>query len=178
MEKEKTNKNKTWKYILIIAACAVCAFAIGFTAAYFTDNEAHSNNFNNYLVNTELTEEFPNNISPNPGETIEKVVRVANRHEEKDCYTRVQVLFSDAYMESVSTVDYNESAWEKIGDWWYYREVLKAGQETEPLFTQIVLNAEDSINPRYWTDFSVYLRHESRQARFHESAAEAFEAAY
>ena len=154
------------KKIIITALSLVLLLtaSVGLTAAYFTDYEAAKGGAVLSLSGQTQLEETMNGNN--------KTVVIKNVGET-DMIVRVQVI-GDGDKVNVTA----GSEWEKAGDWWYYKDILKAGQETEPLFTQIVLSDKDNINPRYWTDFNVYIRHESKQAEFHESSVEAFEPAH
>ena len=57
-----------------------------------------------------------------------------------DCYVRVFAEVEDPIVSESLKIDFNDREWtEKQNDgYYYYRKVLRSGEVTEPLFTQII----------------------------------------
>lgn len=147
------------KKILILCAFAALILATTQAFAYFTDFAKAVNPLDIGNVVTEITEDFPDPGNPGPGDVIYKRVAVRSTGES-DCYVRAQVLFSDSQMEEVCSVQFNEADWALQNGWWYYRNILKSGEETPLLFDRITVSEDaDAIRP-----FDVIVRQESHQA--------------
>ena len=65
---------------------------------------------------------------------------------------RVRVFYSGDFVK----YEYDEDKWVEIDDWWYYKEILKAGSETSELFVKVV--KEDA--PAYDFQITVVMENE------------------
>lgn len=128
---------------VICGACAVGAYAS------FVDSIAIDSSIKMGAVNIDLkeyqkdkssgklvdyvngTQEEPKIVVP--AEQISKIPTVTNKGE--DCYLRASFTYSGATEELTALSDEDLSGitedWEKIGDYWYYKNVLKKGDSVD-----------------------------------------------
>ena len=80
-----------------------------------------------------IEEKFDEYDAFKAGETYEK------NEGSVDCYVRVFAEVEDPIVSESLKIDFNDREWtEKQNDgYYYYRKVLRSGEVTEPLFTQI-----------------------------------------
>lgn len=142
--------------VLILSALAmlVAVFAAG-TLAYFTaDGKAHN------VITTggvdiaveewadeDRTQPFENVSGTMPGTTVTKIAEIRNTGAS-DAWVRVKVNKDVRFKgERVADTDmvalnYNTDAWTQGTDgYWYYGKALKAGEVTEPIFTNVEFDA-------------------------------------
>lgn len=147
---------------LLIAALLVIAIsilAVG-TAAYYT-NRVHTHSvITSGGVKIQLSETMLNEKGSEvaykdpdllvPGQSVSKIVRVTNL--EKDAFVRVKVELVGKLANGTTktvplTIDYNDAKWVKAADgWYYYKQGLKTGEITEPLFKTVTLSGADMDN--------------------------------
>ena len=157
--------------VQILLLAAVCACVIGGSYAYFTDGDSAENEITVGGVTTEIVEEFPS-PDPTPGGSFTKKVQIRS-NGPSDCYVRVQILFSDDEMENICTLDYDRANWTEESDgWWYYKDVLKEGELTTPLFTKVTISSGATASDIH--RFNIIVRQESRQSSGYENALAAF----
>ena len=140
---------KRKKVVALILSGVICgACAVGAYAA-FVDSIAIDSSIQMGLVNIDL-KEYQQDVSTGklvsyvngtakepkivvPAEEISKIPKVTNKGE--DCYLRASFTFSGATdeLEGLSDDDLTGMTedWEKIGDYWYYKNVLKKGEEVD-----------------------------------------------
>lgn len=141
--------------VLILSALALLAalFAAG-TIAYFTaEGQAHN------VITTggvdiavqewadeDKTQPFQDPTGVMPGTTVTKIAEVKNTGAA-DAWVRVQVTQSiqrdkELYPnDGLVTLDYNTTDWTRGEDgYFYYNKVLKPGEVTEPIFTNVAFS--------------------------------------
>ena len=144
----------------------IAVLVIGFTVAYYTDNESHTNSFgvgiNQILV--ELQEIYvppnKNDFVPGGHTSYQKEIWAKNTGEI-DTYIRIGVNFSDGRAENESYFSNDGTNWYKAteykdhlpegwvyvdedelgGPYYYYTQKVTPNQETPTLFKKV------------WTDF-------------------------
>lgn len=172
---------KRKKVLALILACTVCgATAIGAYAA-FVDSIAIDSSIQMGLVNIDLKEyqedkssgklvDYVNGTANEPkivlpAEQISKIPKVTNKGE--DCYLRASFTYSGATdeLEGLSDDDLTGMTedWEKIGDYWYYKNVLKKGDSTD-IFQGISVPA-DWTEAHASQELKVNVRAEAIQAK-------------
>lgn len=86
-----------------------------------------------------------------------------------DCYVRVKAEISDSRVKKYLTIDYNSSEdmndnavdWYYKDGYYYYKKILKPGENTKPLFTTVII-AGDADNI-VLEGFDIYVYAESVQ---------------
>ncbi len=181
-------KKKITAIALVI--CLMAVAVIGGSLAYFTDKtEEAKNTFTVGNVDITLTEPkwdaAGSQDAPEvyPGEALAKDPTVTNTGANP-CFVRVSVTGLDC-LNDVGAGDityrtnYVEDAlgegWVKNGDYFYYTKVLAVGEETTPLFDQIVIPT-DLTNGDGKTEFSVDVYAEAVQAQGAEPSWSAVQA--
>lgn len=155
------------KKILLIATVLslISILTIG-TLAYFTAEEKASNVITSGNINIELQEkmldpdsgeeiDFPENgiVGAMPGDEISKIVRVKNIGDN-DAYIRMKVesTVNDESGGILDTnpilLDLNATDWTLKDGYYYYNEILKNGEMSEPLFTTVTFDG-DTMNNDY-----------------------------
>lgn len=146
-------KKKILTLGLVIALSATAA--IGGTLAYFTDTADATNTFTVGNVEIELTEPGWDKVKENkknenvyPGQILDKDPTVKN-NGKNPCFVRVSVSDLDQFGDEgmiVYLTNTVENAlgenWEKSGDYFYYKQELKATEATSALFDQIKIPAD------------------------------------
>lgn len=145
------------------------------TFAWFTSFDKKENLLAVGHNTTTVTEDFPKPspipVSQNP--KYKKTVSVANRTSAEngfgvDCYVRVMLSYSNSDIgNAVTLLGLNTSDWEYRADgYYYYRKILKEGQQSTPLFTGFQIDPEKVTDVyRPWLDeFSIGVYEESVQA--------------
>lgn len=112
----------------------------------------------------EVVETFapPKNIVP--GDNILKNVKVKNT-KGVECYVRIRPVFSDESLLSYLDIDYQEQwIYSAEDDFYYYPFALKEGQESLPLFTQVYIKENVSVEQASKIEaLSIYVYAESCQ---------------
>jgi len=157
----RVTRNK-WTVLTFAAFYAVVAI-LAATLAWVTASDARVNWMKNKglvgILGAKVTEVFvPPTTPPNPGDRIEKEVRVSNTGD-KDCFVRVlvspKVLSSEIPPLSLpcngpdtagiliyDDIDTTATNWAYGGDgYWYYLKKLTPNASTEPLFTAVEIDS-------------------------------------
>ena len=156
---------KRKKWIILIISLFVAG--VGFTLAFLNDTDYATNEFNAGTVNVAVvengnTDTFYEDDENNEGLTLPlvdgtaaKSVQIVNKDTYDDgspqntvaTYVRVKlvpVLKND--LDEIVPIDINgaivyenldSTNWQKIGNYYYYKTALSAGQLTTPLFTGV-----------------------------------------
>ena len=145
--KRKLTK-KTTAVLLAVLLCLTVS--TGVTVAYFNDYEDASGGATISLGGkTELYE----------GKSTEnKDIQIKNTGKT-NMIVRVAIFGADEYM-NVTFED--EKDWKRIGDFYYYREVLLPEATTSFIYAKVEQEWEGKVRPDY--DFDVTVVHESAQA--------------
>lgn len=149
---ERRTKMKAKKLLIIALAALVLCFAVGATIAYFTqESEVVRNVITTGNIDIKLIEtganggEFKDIDGALPGQTYTKVVTVKNTGNN-DAFvrifagTRITLAGGGKGDASLVTLDFNTDKWELKDGAYYYKEALKPGQTTEPLFTKAAVS--------------------------------------
>ena len=142
-------KRPAKKYIFLAAAMILLlAAAVGSTMAFFS-KEATSHNvitMGNIRIALHDAAEKKSGVVM-PGDTLQRTVTVENTGTHP---AFVRIHFENGFgaeeeKDSFVAIDFNDTDWVQYGDFWYYRNALEAGAETEPLFTKVTfLDGMDS----------------------------------
>ena len=141
------------KKILVCAFIVACLSILAYsTTAYFTYEETATNVIAMGNIRIELQEEENGVAKPFedatievlPGIEVDKVVQVQNVGENA-AWIRISVEKSIRLAEGVQGeadlsligYDLNTEYWIEQDGYFYYKEALKAGETTQPLFTQV-----------------------------------------
>lgn len=142
--------------ILIVAF--LCCLAVPVSVALFVSGNSVKNVFTVGENNSHIEEAFGSYDSFEKGKSYEKRMAVKN-DGSVPCYVRVFAEMEDPDVAAVISVDFNSDGWtEKQSDgYYYYKNVLPAGELTEPLFT--TLKVSDDVS-----DFKMICYSETVQA--------------
>ena len=165
-------RKKSWMILVILTGIFVGAQG---TTAYQTAFDFRQNKVRVGYNHTEIEEEFPA-PSPIPGnrdEEFVKKVQISNRTSQAeggsvDCYVRVSLGYSNSDIGNAVTLkNLDEVHWKKEQDgFYYYKEILKEGETTAPLFTGFFIE-ESKIKKEYLEylkNFEIQVYEESIQA--------------
>lgn len=157
------------KYVVsdLVFFIALLLIPAGGILAYFTMVTDENNEFRVRHLETQLEDEFeePENFSA--GSTYDKKVSVRNMGSVP-CYVRVFAEIKQPSARTVIEVNYNSEDWKKDGYYWYYNDVLEAGESTSPLFTQLDVSGDV-------VDFEMICYQEAVGAEENTDAVTAFE---
>ena len=154
-------KKKKW-LIGTLLILTVLIIGGGGIYTYLSDGDNSKNDFTVGSVNTEIVEEFTPPTKLEPGIRFTKDVKVRNLGPN-DCYIRIKAVFTDSDMGDSCEVDWNTDDFvynEKDG-YYYYKEIVKAEEFTESLFTTVTLSTE--ILPEEIKDFNILIYSEAYQ---------------
>ena len=147
----------------------LCLMLVGVTAGFLISTDSVTNRLSCGYNTAEIVENYVPLSSFAKGEEVTKEVKVRNEGSVP-CYVRVFAEISRPEAREAIDVDFSTSDWSKMSDgYYYYSCVLKAGEESRPLFT--ILTAKENVS-----DFEMICYSESVQAYGFAGAKEAFEA--
>lgn len=150
---------------LCLVACLL-ATAIGGTLAYFTAEETARNVITSGAVSVEVVEKqlvegalenYPDaSVSVMPGSTVSKIVSAKNLDEPawvrmaytvtiKDANGDVMELSADQ-LDQIITIDTDTANWTYKAGWWYCNKALTTGEESKPLFTEVIFSGPEMGN--------------------------------
>lgn len=133
------SKYQPWTASIAVALMAVILLiSADVAAALLIARHSLDNDFTVGENISSIEEKFDEYDAFKAGETYEKNVAVRNEGSV-DCYVRVFAEVEDPIVSESLKIDFNDREWtEKQNDgYYYYRKVLRSGEVTEPLFTQI-----------------------------------------
>ena len=153
--------------ISIIAVVLLATVAYGSTLAWLTDTDEVQNTITLGEVETEIIEEYIE------GNGTFKRSKVKNMSEVSPCLVRARVTISPAEVaDDIVLKDTDDTGWSwpqgwSDGEYILYDEILKAGEETDYLFTGIERPTDAVI--KAWSDkgitsFDIAVYEESVQA--------------
>ncbi len=146
--------------------CILLTMFMNSTLAYFTAEETARNVISSGAVAVELVEKqlvdnelvnYPESpISVMPGTQVSKIVYAKNLDQPawiRIAYT-VTVLDADGKEMDIPAdelgriMDLNEDSlnWTYADGWWYHNQALAAGEESKPLFTQVLFSGPEMTN--------------------------------
>lgn len=144
---KKMNKAKMALFAFVLCL----SVSVGATLAYFSDYEEASGGATlNLGGGTELTE---GSDHANKHIVIENV-------GDANMIVRLAIFGADQYM-TISHENGDESAWEKVGDFYYYKKVLRPGEKTPQIDANLKVEWQGE-EPDY--NFEVTVVHESALA--------------
>lgn len=154
------------KIVAMSLAVSLAAIAvIGGTLAYFTDKDNAENVFTVGKVDIDLTEpnwDAEGSVDADtvyPGEPLKKDPTITVDEKSNPCFVRISVDGLKQFGEKGDIIYRTDYVDNKLGENWalhtdgyyYYTEVLEAGQTTDALFDQIVmptaLNGSEEAQP-------------------------------
>lgn len=141
------------KKILITAAIVIClAILATGTWAYFTTEDTATNVITAGNIDIDLIEMAKNENGKEvpfkdvsgvmPGSVVSKIVTVENTGDY-DAFVRIalakDILLKGEGTEDLSlvTMDINTKDWTEKDGYYYYNSILKPGEVTKPLFTEV-----------------------------------------
>ena len=139
---------KKKKLIAFALAILVIAVFSGTTLAYYTVTGTATNVVTSGNIRLEIHEEtdggrpFPKEgVVVIPGDTVTKQVTVKNACDHP-FWLRVELVKSSneetlSPEEVLQIVDLNREDWTQVGDYYYYNDILRPKNRTEPLFTKV-----------------------------------------
>ena len=142
------------KKIFAIAVLIVClSLSVGGTLAFFTTSKTARNVIEMGSIEIELIQKgegdapFTTAVGIIPGKTVADTVIVKNV-SAKPCWVRVEAAkvielaagVSGVPDTSLMTMNINTDNWTLKDGYYYYNNVLAAGTETEPLFTEVAFS--------------------------------------
>lgn len=151
---------------MLLVLVALLSSAVG-TVAYYADRGTAENFLFSRTMKVDLIDDFTNDQSTLPGDTLNKDVSLKN-NGEMNAFVRVQLTPSWTPSEdskgnalltnAVTVVLGSNSDWtlipgdEPIYDWYYYNKVLKPGESTSKLVDGLYLSAVS--NDSHATNYS------------------------
>lgn len=177
MKKQNIWKNKKLCGA-VLSIGLVVATAVGVTAAYYrAETDEVVNQFSAGNVTTELVEDFVQNTDTE----FTKTPRVTNTGAN-DCLIRLRMKVTPESLLNQKVLDEDGNAtatdylvisgwsskWTLQADgFYYYSDIVKPGESTEPLFTAVTVNYDKNAQkgePNEWVDFDIILYQEAVQA--------------
>ena len=137
---------KEMRTLLTLTLAIICLGACcSGTLSYMTAKDEAKNTFTVGSQVSKISEVWNSPEFLDKGKSYTKKVSVKNTGTV-DCYVRVFAGFEDADMADSITVDWNTSSWtaKQSDGYYYYKERLKPGAATEPLFTKLTATADVS----------------------------------
>lgn len=143
-------------FLLIFSIFLLSFFGGRFFFGYFTDGDLAMNKTTIGGSDIRVNEEFPTPDSVEKGSVFIKKVSVTN-HGPNDCFVRVKAVFSTSDIENYASVNWNEDdfVYDPDDGYWYYRDLLKSGEDTSCLFTEVSIS--DDIPSAALTDFDIII---------------------
>ena len=155
---------KRFAYCAIL--CIMLSLVMNSTLAYFTAENTARNVITSGAVVVEVVEKqlvgdalesYPETpISIMPGSQVSKIVSAKNLDEPAWVRMAYTVTIRDAngsiielsaeQRDHIITIDTDTANWTYKDGWWYYNKTLTTGEETKPLFTQVVFSGPEMGN--------------------------------
>lgn len=126
--------------VLVFSLAAL--LAVGTWAWFTATADPLTNQFTAGTVKIEINEHgFTDVVNWNPGDTTEKKVSVKSKGS-KASYVRVSLtpVWEDNLPIDNVILNWNENDWVYSGGWYYYKQILGAGQETPLLLQSVTLD--------------------------------------
>lgn len=165
-------KNKNIIIAFVILG-VILSSSLSVTLAYFVDNtEKITNKFTVKSVRSEISEDL-GAVAGGPESEVAKKAYVENKGEV-NCLVRVKVHISPSNMMEFISLDYNLKDWRKgSDDFYYYKNYVKPGEQTSPLFTHVTWGKEDYSD---FVEFDIILYQEAIQTRVMDSSGDSISA--
>lgn len=179
------------KWILIPALIVSLACAVGGTMAYFVAKDTAHNVITSGKVEIAIVETmkkpgqseeepFPSEGITNvmPGTKVSKIVRVKNLDTVQPCWLRVKLttkVSADVPADKIgSAITVNapvNDKWEYHDGYYYYTEVLGAGQTTEVLMDTVSFSAPNMGNEYQNSTVNILVSAQAVQAKNNDAAS-------
>ena len=154
------------RFICCAALCILLSFAVNSTLAYFTAEDTARNVITSGAVTLEVVEkqlvgdklenapDAP--VSIMPGSAVSMVVSAKNI--DAPAYVRMSytaevqdengtaLTLSEEQLEKIIIIAEDTANWTYEDGWWYCSKALASGEESEPLFEQIVFSGSEMGN--------------------------------
>ncbi|MGI6552652.1 MAG: BsaA family SipW-dependent biofilm matrix protein [Bacillota bacterium] len=164
-------KKTTLMSLLIVSLVAL--LAVGGTLAWFTDKAEVTNEFTAGTLDIVIDNEYTDFDNWNPGDVTEKSIKVKNKGS-KDAYVRVKLtkewgsydgdVFNSSDLDTDNvTLGLNEEEWMKVGDFYYYKDVLPAEEEVL-LLSSVTLDGPETDNDYQGKVFRITVEADAVQA--------------
>ena len=154
------------RFVYCAVLCILLSLVMNSTLAYFTAEETARNVITSGAVSVEVVEKqlvggtlenYPDTpVSIMPGSTVSKIVSAKNLDEPAWVRMAYTVTIRDAggnvielsagQRDQIITIDTDTANWTYKDGWWYYNKALATGEETKPLFTQVVFSGSEMGN--------------------------------
>ena len=146
--------------------CILLSLVMNSTLAYFTAEDTARNVVTSGAVSVAVVEKqlvggalenYPDtSVSIMPGSTVSKIVCAKNLDEPAWVRMAYTVTIQDANGKTVElstqqrdqiiTIDVDTANWTYKNGWWYCNKDLTTGEESKPLFTQVVFSGPEMGN--------------------------------
>lgn len=130
--------HRTRRNVMLILLCLSLLFCGSGTTLLALSKTSVVNHFTTGVVDIELEEyeiqdgqevPYENPKEVMPGTTISKIPRITN--DGNDCYVRAEITFENMEDLNDSNLFGFSSQWEKIGDYYYYKDILEHGESVD-----------------------------------------------
>lgn len=146
-----THRRKVYRIMQFTGLALTLVLLVGtaYTFAYFHENRTYVNAFKTADYSVALKEIFTPVNNWAPGISKDKKVWVENSGTA-DAFVRIK--YQESWSDNLPlTIDGQDTVlkswtqewsteWTKIGNWWYYNKVLKAGTQTNRILDTITMN--------------------------------------
>lgn len=146
--------------------CILISLVVNSTLAYFTAEDTARNVITSGGIDVQVVEKqlvggalenYPDTpVSIMPGSAVSKIVSVKNLDGPAWVRMAYTVTIRDANGKTVGlsaqqrdqiiTIDTDTANWTYKSGWWYCNKALATGEETKPLFTQVVFSGSEMGN--------------------------------
>lgn len=170
---------KARKTSLVLIALTVAVLLIiphiGNISAYYSDMETKVNHAVIGFNEIEIDEAFEEPDEIDPGDVINKTVRVKNTGSG-DCYVRIKAVFSHSLTGEYCTVDWNTTdfTYNTEDGYWYYNHILETGSTTPALMTKITIGSQIPSGITDLPEIRMIVYAESVQSKLFADADEAW----
>lgn len=121
--------------VLVLLTFALCMMS------YLFDKDKAENEFTVGIQSSRIEEEFEPYDSFQAGGEYTKRVLVRN-DGTVPCYIRVFAEVEDMETRDNTVINYNTEDWVKSGMYYYFKDIVEAGESTTPLFTTVRANRD------------------------------------
>ena len=123
---------------ILVFIMLMILISIPITHAFLADEDSVTNKFSVGENISHIEEAFGSYSNFKAGKSYKKNVTVKN-DGSVDCYVRVFAEIEDPEVAEKLTVNYNTNKWtaKQADGYYYYKDKIKPGEKTVPLFTKI-----------------------------------------
>ena len=152
----KVKMKKNIGIVVLIVIVCVAIIKSGTSLAYFFADKGHETSYQLAKIDTEIDEDFQQ-ITQQLYTKNPKVKNIG----DSDAIVRVRIeITPSSQKDNLEFIDQdNQSQWKQEDDgYYYYQNVLKAGEETDTLFDQVKIKDIEKME-----DFDIIVYHEAIQ---------------